>query len=209
MSDVFSFGVVLLELLTGRRSVDKSRRGRQQNLVEFARPFLKDPNKLERIIDPRLEGQYSYRGARKAASLAYQCLSHNPRNRPTMTNIVKILESLVDLNDIPSGPFVYVVPTDGKIHSAGEQKRIESKDDHEKSNSEGDFDGLISNIEMRNENEEVKKEIIKSRRRGFFKVLRHRHRIKPWRSRDFYSDTDLYRKLGSSLYAPKSINKKI
>ncbi|KAF2304104.1 hypothetical protein GH714_027255 [Hevea brasiliensis] len=76
---------VLLELLTGRRSVDKNRPQREQKLVEWARPMLNDPRKLGRIMDPRLEGQYSETGARKAAALAYQCLSHRPKQRPTMS----------------------------------------------------------------------------------------------------------------------------
>ena len=113
MSDVFSFGVVLLELLTGRRSVDKTRPGREKNLVEWARPLLKDPYKLNGIMDPRLEGQYSTEGARKAAALAYQCLSNHPKSRPTMSNVVKALELLLNLTDIPIGPFVYIVPTQG------------------------------------------------------------------------------------------------
>lgn len=112
MSDVYSFGVVLLEILTGRRSVDKGRPPREQNLVEWARPVLNDPRKLSRIMDPRLEGQYSEEGARKAAALAYQCLSHRPRNRPLMSTVVSVLEPLKDFDDVPIGPFVYTVPTD-------------------------------------------------------------------------------------------------
>ncbi|KAE8688626.1 putative receptor-like protein kinase [Hibiscus syriacus] len=109
--DVFSFGVVLLELLTGRPSVDKNRPGREKSLVEWARPLLKDPHKIHGIMDPRLEGQYSTEGARKAAALAYQCLSNHPKSRPTMRNVIKALQPLLDFTDIPIGPFVYVVPT--------------------------------------------------------------------------------------------------
>lgn len=109
-SDVYSFGVVLLELLTGRRSVDKTRQGREQNLVEWARPMLYDTRKLGRIMDSRLEGQYSEMGAAKAAALAHQCLSHRPKNRPTMSQVVKTLEPLQDFDDVPITPFVYTVP---------------------------------------------------------------------------------------------------
>ncbi|XP_047322097.1 serine/threonine-protein kinase RIPK-like [Impatiens glandulifera] len=108
-SDVYSFGVVLLELLTGRRSLDKSRPNREQSLVEWARPQLKDPRKLRRVLDPRLEGQYSESGAEKAAALAYDCLSHRPKNRPTMSNIVNILEPLKDFYDLQVGTFVFTV----------------------------------------------------------------------------------------------------
>ncbi|KAH7404046.1 hypothetical protein KP509_15G008300 [Ceratopteris richardii] len=45
-SDVYSFGVVLLEILTGRRAVDKNRPFEEQNLVEWARPFLNDKRKI-------------------------------------------------------------------------------------------------------------------------------------------------------------------
>lgn len=109
-SDVYSFGVVLLELLTGRRSVDKKRSSREQNLVDWARPMLKDARKLDRIMDPRLEGQYSEAGAKKAAALAYLCLSHRPKNRPCMSTVVSILNDLKDYNDIPMGTFTYTVP---------------------------------------------------------------------------------------------------
>lgn len=111
MSDVYSFGVVLSELLTGRRSLDKSRSPREQNLAEWARPMLNEPRRLARIMDPKLEGQYSETGARKAAALACQCLSHRAKQRPKMSDVVKILEPLMDYEEASVGPFVYTVPT--------------------------------------------------------------------------------------------------
>ncbi|XP_072997518.1 probable serine/threonine-protein kinase PBL8 isoform X2 [Typha latifolia] len=93
-SDVYSFGVVLLELLTGRRSVDKTRPSKEQSLVDWARPKLNDKRKLLQIIDPRLEDQYSVRAAQKACSLAFYCLSQNPKARPLMSDVVETLEPL-------------------------------------------------------------------------------------------------------------------
>ncbi|KAK9153386.1 hypothetical protein Sjap_000866 [Stephania japonica] len=93
-SDVYSFGVVLLELLTGRRSVDKTRPSKEQSLVDWARPKLNDKRKLLQIIDPRLEDQYPVKAAQKACSLAYYCLSQNPKARPLMSDVVETLEPL-------------------------------------------------------------------------------------------------------------------
>ncbi|XP_051132200.1 serine/threonine-protein kinase RIPK [Andrographis paniculata] len=111
-SDVYGFGVLLLELLTGRKAVDKTRPHREQNLVDWARPMLKNPRKLSRVMDPRLEGQYSEIGAHKAAELAYQCLSHRPKPRPTMSEVISVLGPLKDLDDIQTGTFVFAVSTD-------------------------------------------------------------------------------------------------
>ncbi|GJN22453.1 hypothetical protein PR202_gb10014 [Eleusine coracana subsp. coracana] len=118
-SDVYSFGVVLLELLSGRRSVDKRRRGREQHLVEWARPYLRRPERLHRVMDPSLDGQYSTKAAHKAAMVAYHCLHSVPKSRPPMRDVVDALESLLHMcSDVPAGPFVYTVPSapadDGK-----------------------------------------------------------------------------------------------
>lgn len=93
---MYSFGVVLLEILTGRKSLDKSRPAREQNLADWALPLLKEKKKLLNIIDLRLEGDYPVKGVHKAAMLAYHCLNHNPKARPLMRDIVDSLEPLQD-----------------------------------------------------------------------------------------------------------------
>ncbi|KAL6967526.1 putative serine/threonine-protein kinase pbl10 [Sarracenia purpurea var. burkii] len=95
-SDVFSFGVVLLEMLSGRKAVDKNRPSGQHNLVEWAKPYLANKRKIFRILDSRLEGQYSLDVASKAANLAMRCLSFEPKFRPNMNEVVKELEQLHD-----------------------------------------------------------------------------------------------------------------
>ncbi|KAK9273951.1 hypothetical protein L1049_018763 [Liquidambar formosana] len=93
-SDVYSYGVVLLELVTGRKSLDKTRPAREQNLADWALPILREKKKLLNIVDPRLEGDYPVKGVHKAAMLAYHCLNRNPKARPLMRDIVDSLEPL-------------------------------------------------------------------------------------------------------------------
>jgi serine/threonine protein kinase len=99
-SDVYSFGVVLVEVLTGRRAVDKNRPIGEQNLVEWARPYLSDKRKVFRIIDPRMEGQYSMKGVYRAATLALRCLNQDAKLRPAMKEVVQLLEPLLDLREV-------------------------------------------------------------------------------------------------------------
>ncbi|MBA0573300.1 hypothetical protein Golob_000579, partial [Gossypium lobatum] len=93
-SDVYSFGVVLLELLSGRRAVDKTKVGVEQNLVDWAKPYLGDKRKLFRIMDTKLGGQYPQKSAYTAATLALQCLSAEAKLRPKMSEVLAALEQL-------------------------------------------------------------------------------------------------------------------
>ena len=101
-SDVYSFGVVLLEMLTGRRSMDKHRPTGEQNLVEWARPHLGERRRFYRLLDPRLEGRFSIKGAQKALQLAAHCLSRDQKARPLMSEVVEALTPLPDLKDMAS-----------------------------------------------------------------------------------------------------------
>lgn len=100
-SDVYGFGVVLLEMLTGMRALDTGRPAPQHSLVEWAKPYLADRRKLARLVDPRLEGQYPSRAAQQAAQLTLRCLSGDPRSRPSMAEVV---QALVEIERIRSRP---------------------------------------------------------------------------------------------------------
>ncbi|XP_020267489.1 probable serine/threonine-protein kinase PBL17 isoform X2 [Asparagus officinalis] len=92
-SDVYGFGVVLLEILVGKRALDKRRPNHEHNLVDWSRPLLIRTTKLLKIIDPKMRGQYSSRTAGKIGNLAHRCLSENPKIRPTMKEVVESLEA--------------------------------------------------------------------------------------------------------------------
>ncbi|XP_073006765.1 serine/threonine-protein kinase PBL34-like isoform X1 [Typha latifolia] len=106
-SDVYSFGVVLLEMMTGRRSMDKNRPNMEHNLVEWARPHLGERRRFYRLIDPRLEGNFSVKGAQKTAQLAHACLGRDPKARPLMSQVVEVLKPLLNLKDTASSSYFF------------------------------------------------------------------------------------------------------
>ena len=73
-SDVYSYGVVLLELLTGRKPVDMSQPPGEENLVAWARPLLTSKEGLEAIIDPNLGSVVPFESIDKVAAIASMCV---------------------------------------------------------------------------------------------------------------------------------------
>ncbi|MQL85799.1 hypothetical protein Taro_018323, partial [Colocasia esculenta] len=96
-SNVWSFGIVLLELLTGRKNHDSRLPKEERNLVKWSRPYLSDDCRLSLIMDPRLKGRFPIKAARTIADVALKCLQKDPSERPTMRAVVVSLETVQDM----------------------------------------------------------------------------------------------------------------
>lgn len=103
-SDVYGFGVVLVEILTGLRALDTNRPSGKHNLVDWIKPFLSDKRKLKSIMDIRLEGRYPAKAALRIAQLALNCLESEHKHRPHMREVVATLERIEAAKDKPVEP---------------------------------------------------------------------------------------------------------
>ncbi|XP_022943292.1 probable serine/threonine-protein kinase PBL5 [Cucurbita moschata] len=92
--DIYSFGVVLLELITGRKVIDYTRPPKELSLVTWARPLFRDRKRFLIMADPRLDGQFPVRGLYQALAIAAMCVQEQPTQRPVISEVVSALDFL-------------------------------------------------------------------------------------------------------------------
>ncbi|KAL8047716.1 hypothetical protein ABFX02_07G018400 [Erythranthe guttata] len=103
-SDIYTFGVVLLEIITGRKAFDRTRRGNDRVLVEWARPLFADERNFPNMADPLLQGRYPMRGLRQALGVAAMCLQEREIERPKIGEIVTATTFITSLTYEPNAP---------------------------------------------------------------------------------------------------------
>ncbi|KAJ9559443.1 hypothetical protein OSB04_014057 [Centaurea solstitialis] len=132
--DVWSYGVFLYELITGRLRLDTDGTKNEQDLVEWVKPYIGSES-FELIIDPRLEGNYSLESVQKLSFIANKCLSIDPMSRPNMSEALEMVNQL--MTGVPSQP----PPLDSLVSVVAiEQKMVftDGKKTPEKTKSEGE-----------------------------------------------------------------------
>uniref|UniRef100_A0A0E0NMX5 Protein kinase domain-containing protein n=1 Tax=Oryza rufipogon TaxID=4529 RepID=A0A0E0NMX5_ORYRU len=94
-SDIWGYGVLLYELITGRRPIDRNRPKGEQKLLDWVKPYISDIKRFPIIIDPRLEGHYNLKSMTKLASVANRCLVRLPKSRPKMSEVYEMVQKIV------------------------------------------------------------------------------------------------------------------
>ncbi|RLM61395.1 putative receptor-like protein kinase [Panicum miliaceum] len=96
-SDVYAFGVVLFELLLGRKPVEMIGESHCQSIVSWAMPQITDRTKLPNIIDPAIRNTMGLRHLYQVAAVAVLCVQPEPSYRPLMTDVLHTLVPLIPL----------------------------------------------------------------------------------------------------------------
>ncbi|XP_021896686.1 putative proline-rich receptor-like protein kinase PERK6 [Carica papaya] len=104
-SDVFSYGIMLLELITGKKPVDPEA-DLEDSLVDWARPLClqaAQDGDYSQLVDPRLENKFDPHEMARMVACAAASIRHSARRRPKMSQIVRALEGDVSLDDLNEG----------------------------------------------------------------------------------------------------------
>ncbi|KAL1548867.1 non-specific serine/threonine protein kinase [Salvia divinorum] len=90
--DVYSFGILLLEIVTGRKPIQKLPGGMKRTITEWAEPHI-SRGRFKDLADPKLRGNFDENQLIQAINVVALCVQSEPDKRPTMKEVVLLLNS--------------------------------------------------------------------------------------------------------------------
>ncbi|GLJ23885.1 hypothetical protein SUGI_0453840 [Cryptomeria japonica] len=90
-SDIYSYGVLLLELITARRAVHE-----RKNLVEWAQTYIATCSRLPEIVDPNLADNYNFEELQSLVSVVKLCTQREGKARPSIKQVLRLLYDKLD-----------------------------------------------------------------------------------------------------------------
>lgn len=143
--DVYSFGILLLEIVTGRKPIEKLPGGIRRTITEWAEPYIAK-GRFRDLADPKLRGIFDEAQLKRAINVAALCVQSEGERRPTMKEVVSILkgqEPKAEVMQMRIGSIKY-----GEDLIA--QDQTDDDDDHHQKGDgdESDAYGIFSAIEV-------------------------------------------------------------
>ncbi|XP_010930906.1 probable serine/threonine-protein kinase At1g01540 [Elaeis guineensis] len=91
-SDIYSFGILIMEIISGRKPVDYSRPPGEVNLVEWLKMLVSNRNS-EGVLDPKMLERPSSRALKRTLLVALRCVDPDSQKRPKMGHVIHMLEA--------------------------------------------------------------------------------------------------------------------
>ncbi|XP_022141226.1 PTI1-like tyrosine-protein kinase At3g15890 [Momordica charantia] len=89
--DVYSFGILLIEIVSARKPLEKLPNGTKRDIVQWVTPYAQKGD-FDHIVDPRLKENYNIEELKSIVSIALRCTDGNAESRPSMKEVVAWLK---------------------------------------------------------------------------------------------------------------------
>ncbi|RID44305.1 hypothetical protein BRARA_I01110 [Brassica rapa] len=135
-ADVYSYGMMLLEIVSGRRNTEQSENGKVRFFPSVAATVLTKDEDIRSLLDPRLEGEsVDTEELARACKVACWCIQDEESHRPAMSQVVQILEGVLEVNTPPFPRSIQaLVENDGSVVFFTESSSSSSHNSSQKQN---------------------------------------------------------------------------
>ncbi|CAN6855681.1 unnamed protein product [Brassica oleracea] len=135
-ADVYSYGMMLFEIVSGRRNTEQSENGKVRFFPSVAATVLTKDEDIRSLLDPRLEGEsVDTEELARACKVACWCIQDEESHRPAMSQVVQILEGVLEVNTPPFPRSIQaLVENDGSVVFFTESSSSSSHNSSQKQN---------------------------------------------------------------------------